>query len=383
MENKRQKIELANIFASQSNTFLFSQKLVSVQKKAFNDIVSCRTEKMGGHRRECDNCTHQEQAYNSCGNRHCPKCQFIKKAKWVDKLTGNLPPVKYFHLVFTVPESLNQLFYLNQQKAYHILFKSAGKTLIQSAENIQYLGAKAGAVAILHTWGQNLSYHPHIHMIVPAGGLSEDGSEWIPSHKKFFVPVRVLSAIFRGILFKNMEKAIAKGEILLPDKIQDTDALKKIWYEKKWVVFAKKPFAKPENLIHYLGNYTHRVAISNSRILKHENGQVTFGYKDYKNAGLRKVMTLEEQEFIRRFLQHVLPSGFSKIRYFGFMALRFIKSNLDNSVQLLNKQVLIPQYEGLNAQEVVRSLFKRDLSCCTKCKKGRMLTKSIIKASSS
>lgn len=383
MENKRQKIELADIFASRADTFLSSQKLVNVQKKAFRDILSCRTEKLGGHLRECDNCTHKEQSYNSCGNRHCPKCQFIKKSKWVDKLTGNLPPVKYFHLVFTVPESLNQLFYLNQQKAYDLLFQSAGKTLIQSAENIQYLGAKAGAVAILHTWGQNLSYHPHIHMIVPAGGLSEDGSEWIPSHKKFFLPVKVLSAIFRGILFRNLEKAHEKGEIILPDKIQDIEGLKKICYEKKWVVFAKKPFAKPENLINYLGNYTHRVAISNNRILKHENGKVTFGYKDYKNAGLRKVMTLDENEFIRRFLQHVLPSGFSKIRYFGFMALRFIKTNLDNCVQLLNKQVLMPQYEGLNAQEVVRSLFKRDLSCCSKCKKGRMLSKVIIKASPS
>ena len=383
MENKRQKIELADIFASQSETFLSSQKLVNVQKKAFKDILSCRTEKMGGHRRECDNCSHHEQAYNSCGNRHCPKCQFIKKAKWVDKLTGNLPPVKYFHLVFTVPESLNQLFYLNQQKAYHILFKSAGKALMQSAQNNQHLGAKAGAVAILHTWGQNLSYNPHIHMIVPAGGLSEDGSEWIPAHKKFFLPVKVLSAIFRGILFRNMEKAIGKGEVMLPDKIQDIEVLKKICYEKKWVVFAKKPFAKPENLINYLGNYTHRVAISNNRILKYENGKVIFGYKDYKNAGLRKVMTLDENEFIRRFLQHVLPSGFSKIRYFGFMALRFIKSNLDNCVEILNKQVLIPQYEGLNAQEIVRTLFKRDLTCCVKCKKGRMLSKLIIKASPS
>ncbi len=310
MENKRQKIELADIFASQSETFLSSQKLVNVQKKAFKDILSCRTEKMGGHRRECDNCSHHEQAYNSCGNRHCPKCQFIRKAKWVDKLTGNLPPVKYFHLVFTVPESLNQLFYLNQQKAYHILFKSAGEALMQSAQNNQYLGAKAGAVAILHTWGQNLSYHPHIHMIVPAGGLSEDGSEWIPAHKKFLLPVKVLSGIFRGILFRNMEKAIEKGEIKLPDKIQDTEVLKKICYEKKWVVFAKKPFAKPENLINYLGNYTHRVAISNNRILKYENGKVIFGYEDYKNAGLRKVMTLDENEFIRRFLQHVLPSVF-------------------------------------------------------------------------
>lgn len=380
MKNKRQTIELADIFASRADTFLSSKKLVSVQKKAFNDILSCRTARLGGHLRECDNCSHKEQAYNSCRNRHCPKCQFIKKTKWVDKLSGNLPPVKSFHLVFTVPESLNQLFYINQQKAYNLLFQSAGKALMQCAENIKHLGAKSGGVAILHTWGQSLVYHPHIHMIVPAGGLSEDATEWIPSNKKFFLPVRVLSSVFRGILFKNIEKAIKKNEITLPDKINNLEELKRLWYLKKWVVYAKKPFAKPENLINYLGNYTHRVAISNSRILKHENGKVTFGYKDYKNAGLRKEMTLDEDEFIRRFLQHILPSGFSKIRYFGFMALRYLKSNLERCVNLLNKDVFLARYEGLNTLEVVRFLFKKDLSCCKKCKKGRMLDRALIKA---
>lgn len=381
MENKRQTIELSDIFEKNKELFLSSPKLVSTQRKAFRDILSCRTEKLGGHVRECNNCETKEQAYNSCRNRHCPKCQFTKKAKWVDKLASNLPPVKCFHLVFTVPDGLNTLFYLNQRDAYDLLFKAANETIMQTAENIKYLGAKAGGISILHTWGQSLVYHPHIHMIVPAGGLSEDGREWIPAHEKFFLPVKVLSAIFRGILFKHFEKAIQKGEIKLTNDIKDVETLKGIWYKKKWVVYAKKPFAKPDNLINYLGNYTHRVAISNQRILEHTDGKVIFGYKDYKNAGLRKTMSLPEEEFIRRFLQHILPSGFRKIRYFGFMSLRFLKENLDKCVEILNKAVFLPMLEGLNALEVVSFTLNKDMTACKKCKKGRMRAKHKIIAS--
>lgn len=381
MENKRQIIELSDIFERNKEVFLSSPNLVGIQKKAFRDILNCRTERLGGHVRECNNCKTREQAYNSCRNRHCPKCQFVKKTKWVDKLASNLPPVKYFHLVFTVPDSLNTLFYLNQQKAYDLLFKATHETIMKTAENINYLGAKAGGVAILHTWGQSLVYHPHIHMIVPAGGLSEDGTEWIPSHKKFFLPVKVLSAIFRGILFRNFEKAIQKKEIKLTEEIRSIEILKQIWYKKKWVVYAKKPFAKPDNLINYLGNYTHRVAISNQRILKYIDGKVIFAYKDYKNAGLRKTMSLPEEEFIRRFLQHILPSGFRKIRYFGFMALRFLKRNLDKCVEILNKAVFLPALEGLNALEVVSFAINKDMTACKKCKQGRMRAKYKIIAS--
>ena len=218
-------------------------------------------------------------------------------------------------------------------------------------------------------------------MIIPAGGLSEDGREWIPSHEKFFLPVKVLSAIFRGILFKYFDKAIQKGEIKLTNDIKDVETLKGICYKKKWVVYAKKPFAKPDNLINYLGNYTHRVAISNQRILKHTDGKVIFGYKDYKNAGLRKTMSLPEEEFIRRFLQHILPSGFRKIRYFGFMSLRFLKENLDKCVEILNKTVFLPILEGLNALEVVSFVINKDITSCKKCKKGRMRAKHKIIAS--
>ena len=374
MSNKRAKVEIASVFAARPNFFIEHQnKFSDIQKKGFNDILKCRTAQLGGHLRICDKCNHTKQAYNSCRNRHCPKCQFIKKKKWIDKLSGYLPPVKYYHLVFTIPECLYKLFYINQKKAYNLLFNAASKATSQCAKNTKYLGAKSGAVAVLHTWGQTLSYHPHIHMIVPAGGLSEDSSEWIPSHNKFFLPVKILSALFRGILCKSIEEAITEKTIQLPDGISDFNLIKAICYKSNWVVYSEKPFSSPENLIKYLANYTHRVAISNQRIVEHKDGKVTFTYKDYKVAGIRKKMTLDENEFIRRFLQHVLPNGLSKIRYFGFLALRCLKSNLEACYSMFNKDTFLPKYEGLNTYEVIRSIFNKDPLCCEKCKKGRYL----------
>lgn len=373
MQNKRTSVDLADIFAKRAELFLASNRYSLVQKNAFNDILKCRTAELGGHLQACDRCNHTRQAYNSCRNRHCPKCQFVKKAKWVDKLSGNLPPVKYFHLVFTIPECLNTLFYINQKQTYHLLFQAAGKALTQCAQNTNYLGANPGAVAILHTWGQTLVYHPHIHMIVPAGGLSEDQTEWIPSNKKFFLSVKILSAVFRGILCRSLEKAIENKKIVLPDQFISFQQVKERCYKTPWVVYSEKPFANPENLINYLGNYTHRVAISNQRIVEHKDGKVTFYYKDYKAGGLRKQMTLNQDEFIRRFLQHVLPSGFSKIRYFGFMALRHLQANMEQCIALLDKATLLPELVGLNAYEVYRRLFDKDPQKCSKCNHGKLL----------
>lgn len=370
MKNERTKMDLAKIFAERADYFLNSNRLTFNQRKAFNDILQCRTAKLGGHIKTCKNCDNLQQAYNSCRNRHCPKCQFVKQRKWVDKLSGNLPPVKYYHLVFTIPECLNKLFYINQKKAYNLFFQSAGKALTQCAYNIKYLGAQPGAVAVLHTWGQTLVYHPHIHMIVPAGGLSEDQSEWIPSSKKFFLPVKVLSAVFRGILCREIQDALTKEQLKLPDDITSFQILKQQCYKKPWVVYSEKPFANPENLIKYLGNYTHRVAISNHRILQHENQKVTFLYKDYKIGGIRRKMTLDQDEFIRRFLQHILPDGFSKIRYYGFLSLRILKDNLDHFTALLDKEIIVPKLIGINAYEVYRLLFNKDPLKCNKCSKG-------------
>jgi hypothetical protein len=270
------------------------------------------------------------------------------------------------------------LFYINQKECYNLLFQAASKAISQGAQNTKYLGAKPGAVGVLHTWGQTLSYHPHIHMIVPAGGLSEDNTEWIATHNKFFLPVKVLSAVFRGVLCKSIENGIKKNTIKLPKENENFQSIKNNCYKNNWVVYSEKPFSNPENLIKYLANYTHRVAISNQRIVEHKNGKVTFVYKDYKVGGVRKNITLDEDEFIRRFLQHILPNGFSKIRYFGFLALRCLKSNLGDIFSLLEKDIVLPKYEGLNSYEVFRSLFNKDPICCEKCKKGKYI-KTLIK----
>lgn len=372
MSNIRNTIELADIFSRRSNDFMSNNNLCSIQAKAYSDILNCRTSKLGGHKNQCSECNYSKQSYNSCRNRHCPKCQFIKKAQWVDQLAGNLPPVKHFHIVFTIPSCLHELFYSNQAKAYDLLFKAASRTLLQVAQNTKYLGAKAGAVAVLHTWGQTLTYHPHVHVIVPAGGLSEDQTEWIPSSKKFFVPVKVLSAIFRGLLWKSIEKGIQQGELKTNPK-SSIQQLKNQCYKSNWVVYSEKPFAKPDNLIQYLGNYTHRVAISNQRIIKQEDGKVYFKYKDNKNGGLQRIMSLEKDLFIKRFLQHILPSGFCKIRYYGFMALRNLKKHISQCFSLLENKGYLPVLKGLNAFEVLQNITNKDPFCCPRCKNGRMM----------
>jgi hypothetical protein len=297
-----------------------------------------------------------------------------RKMQWVDKLAANLPPVKHFHVVFTIPSCLHSLFYINQSKAYGLLFKAAGQALLQCAANPDFLGAQSGAVAVLHTWGQTLVYHPHIHMIVPAGGLSADQMEWIPSPKKFFLPVKVLSNLFRGILCQFLEMAVANNEIALPNNIPDFSILKKQCYLKNWVVYCQKPFAGAEGIIRYLGNYTHRVAISNHRINSFENEKVTFSYKDYKTGAMCKNLTLEATEFIRRFLQHVLPCGFYKIRYFGILALCNLGSKMETCLNLIAKNNYLPVLEGLNAVEVWQIVSGKDLCNCPVCKIGKMRT---------
>jgi len=380
MDNQRQRIELADIFSSHAETFRQHHRLCPEQQKAFDAIIGCRTALLGGHIDRCDSCGYIRPSYNSCRNRNCPKCQFVKKVQWVDKLAANLPPVKHFHVVFTIPRCLHQLFYLNQQKAYGLLFKAAGKALMQCALNPDLLGVQAGAVAILHTWGQTLVYHPHLHMIVPAGGLSEDQMEWISSGRKFFLPVKALSQVFRGILCRLIDENIANSEICLPDATPDFKTLKTQCYRKNWVVYCEKPFNTPDSLIQYLGNYTHRVAISNNRLQQYENGKVSFSYKDYKAAGERRSITLDADEFIRRFMQHVLPCGFYKIRYFGFMAMCNMKEKLAKCFKLIDKAAFLPVLEGLTALEIWRSITGIDPLLCPKCKAAAMKSLPIAAA---
>jgi hypothetical protein len=379
MENERQTIELSGIFRVCAEGFLQKHRLCPEQMKAFKAIMECRTFALGGHIKQCDSCGHIEQSYNSCRNRHCPKCQFIKKEKWVDKLAGNLPPTRCFHIVFTIPEGLNKLFYLNQAKAYNLLFKAAGNTVVKVAANPKFLGAQAGAVGILHTWGQTLTYHPHIHMVVPAGGLSPDGCEWVHSGKRFFLPVKVMGKIFRGILCRFLEESFEQSELILPDDAQGFKPVKEICYRKNWVVYCEKPFNDSGALIGYLGNYTHRVAISNHRLKAFADGMVTFVYKDYGSGGLQRTMRLDADEFIRRFMQHVLPKGFYKIRYFGFMAMCNRQSKLPRCFDLIGEPSFLPRFEGLQAYEVYERLTGKDIFRCPKCHSGLMTTVFKIK----
>lgn len=377
MENKKQNTELSDIFLKHQEDFLKKHRLCPEQAKAFQAIVNCRTLALGGHAKRCDNCGFTRQAYNSCRNRHCPKCQFIKQVQWVDKLKSNLVPIRYFHLVFTIPQCLHKTFYINQSVAYSLMFKAAGEALRVCAANPKFLGAQIGAVAVLHTWGQTLTYHPHIHMVVPAGGLSEDGMEWVASGKKFFLPVKVLSRLFRGILCRLIGQAVVKSKLKLPDNIHDFEQLKGMIYAKEWVVYAKSPFAGPERVIEYLGNYTHRVAISNHRIIAEQDNKITFRYKDYRTGNLNQSIALDADEFIMRFLRHILPNGFYKIRYFGILAQCNAKSKLESCFALIGTDSFLPQLEGLPAIDVLQMITGKDPLCCPQCGKGKMIALTV------
>ena len=371
-ENKPHGLELADILRENEQAFLSTHTLCPVQLKAIRDIVACRTNQMEGHLSECDRCGYREQSYNSCRNRHCNKCQFIRQSLWAEKLKGKLLPGKYFHLVFTVPDSLNKLFYINQQICYSLLFKVAWSALKNLCSNPRFLGAQAGAVAVLHTWSSTMTYHPHVHMLVPAGGLSEDTMEWIKAKDGFLVPVKVLSKIYRARFCDKLKSMIVENVLVLPEGI-DVNALHKNLYNKQWVVFVKKTGKTVNHALEYLARYTNRVAIGNDRITNIENGRVTFRYKDPKTGKYNREMTLPVDEFIRRFMQHILPLGFYKIRYFGILATANIKDKKDQCLSLIEKQPPLSQLEGLNNYEAFRHITGIDPSLCKKCKTGRMV----------
>lgn len=382
---KKNTAEVADIVNQYGPEYLETHRLCPEQQKAYHAIINCRTSFMGGHLQECDQCGHQRPAYNSCRNRHCPKCQYIKQVQWVDRLKAQLPVTRYFHLVFTIPSELHKIFYINQRVCYDLLFKAASTTLKQVAANPDFLGAETGAVAVLHTWGQALTYHPHIHMIVPAGGLSSDQTEWVHAGKKFFLPVKALSKIFRAILCRLIGENISDDCIRLPEDTGSFADLKKKLYEKNWNVFSKKAFGGLSSVVEYLGNYTHRVAISNNRIMKLDKGVVTFRWKDYRKALKGQYMELKADEFISRFFRHILPDGFYKIRYFGLLASANSKTKKEVVFQLIGKTAYISSLEGLNGLEVLSIVTGKDLSYCPVCKKGRMRNSSLalLKASPS
>jgi len=331
---REHRLEVADVFRTYEKEFLakWGSVLGPHQRKAFAAIRDCRTATLGGHVEfveECDTCGHRVIAYNSCRNRHCPKCQAMARAKWLAERETELLPVPYFHVVFTLPQQMGRLALQNAREVYRTLFRAAAETLLTIAADPKRLGAAIGFLAVLHTWGQNLHLHPHLHCIVPGGGISPNGEGWIRCKKKsFFLPVSVLRSRFRRLFLIYLRKAFQDGRLKFHGEMAGLNqpaAFQTLCQQTgriKWVVFVKPPFGGPEQVLKYLARYTHRVAISNRRLLSMEAGRVTFEYKDYADGNKKKIMTLEATEFIRRFLLHILPSGFVRIRQFGFLANR-------------------------------------------------------------
>jgi hypothetical protein len=377
MDNHRNNsLELSDIFRQFSDQYQRQYSLCPSQQKAYQAITRCRTAALGMHVTQCDGCGHQQISYNSCRNRHCPKCQYIKQQLWVDKLKSRLLPIRYFHIVFTVPEFLNRLFYINQRNCYDMLFKASALAIQKTAAHPAFLGVQSGSVSILHTWGQALNYHPHIHALVPAGGLDFDGQEWINAPRKFFVPIKALSKIFRAVFFELLQKALSSHELVVPQKdialYTNPKSLKQAAYQQLWHVHIKKTFRGAGQVVSYLGRYTHRVAISNSRLLSIDNNNVSFRWKDYRDNRW-KVMELDGICFIRRFLQHILPCGYYKIRYYGLLAAIHSKTTMRQCFALLGTAPEISQYEGLTIPEVLFFITGKDCTKCPQCKKGNMV----------
>ena len=314
----------------------------------------------------CKECGSTRISYNSCRNRHCPKCQTLAKERWIDNQQSNLLNVGYFHVVFTIPDTLNSIVFQNQKEVYNILFKSVAETLAELALDKKYLGATLGFTSILHTWGQNLMHHPHIHCVVPSGGLNSLG-KWVNSRKKFFLPVKVLSRKFRGKFLHYLKQAKLEfhgQQKYLSNPVNFNRFLTPL-YQKEWVVYCKPPFKNASSVIEYLGRYTHRVAISNKRILSFENGQVSFKWRDYKDNSRWKVMTLSADEFIRRFLIHVLPPRFMKIRHYGLLGNRNKTTKLKVCKELTHTPIIAR--EKLSTLELIQKITGKDVSKCPCC----------------
>jgi hypothetical protein len=339
----RPPFEVADVIRKAGSRFRERASLTWPQSKVLDAIARCRTAALGGHRDQCSNCGHQAISYNSCRNRHCPKCQTNARDQWLAKRQQELLPVGYYHLVFSVPHALVPLMWQNKRQLFALLFEASAATLLEVAADPKHLGARIGLLSILHTWGQTLQPHPHIHCVVPGGGLSPDHTRWISSPSNFFLPVKVLSRVFRGkfvaglrCAFRNHQLAFY-GECLPLNNERAFAAFLHTLFQQDWIVYAKQPFGGPEHVLHYLARYTHRVAISNHRLLSVSDSEITFRWKDYAHHSKHRTMTLSPEEFLRRFLQHVLPRGFPRIRYFGWLANRSRKQLLPLCRRLLHQ----------------------------------------------
>jgi Putative transposase/Transposase zinc-binding domain len=351
---QRPLLEVADVIRGHGEAFLqkYGRHLSGTQKKALRDLALCRTAALGGHLERCLDCGHERVAYNSCRNRHCPKCQALSRARWLERESAYLLPVEYHHVVFTLPAELAELALTNAAAMYNLLMQSASATLREVAANPKRLGAQVGVLMVLHTWGQNLHHHPHVHCVVTGGGLScnergevDASPRFVSCRPGFFLPVRVLSRVYRGKFLAGLRALFEQGKLTLPGALTETCAFT-AWlsplYAKEWVVYAKPPFGGPEQVLKYLARYTHRVAISNHRLVKLAAGRVTFRYKDYQEQGKEKLQTLTAEEFLRRFVQHVLPKGFMKIRHYGLLSSRQRQQRLQQARRLLLAVNVLP-----------------------------------------
>jgi len=332
--NERPRLEVAEVVRVCGDAYRTAYGMSADQQHVLSDLLQCRTAALGGHVDECDQCGQQRISYNSCRNRHCPKCQGSQAAEWLEAQRSHLLPVPYVHVVFTLPRLLAPLALQNPRMVYGLLFRAASRTLLEVAADPRLLGARIGFLALLHTWGQKLDHHPHLHCVVPAGGLSLDGTRWVPCSHKFFLPVRVLSRVFRGKFLALLDQAFAAGELSFHGSLQPLAhgaRFKRLLIEARrteWVVYAKPPFGGPDQVLKYLARYTHRVAISNRRLISLEDGIVRFRYKDYARGHQVRTLSLDAVEFTRRFLLHVLPKGFVRIRRYGLLANAHRQDNL-------------------------------------------------------
>lgn len=385
----RPKLEVADVFRRYGEAYRgkHGASMSTAQRRVMTAIEVCRTAALGGHLERCDQCGNERNCFNSCRDRHCPKCQSLARAQWIEERQSELLEVPYFHVVFTVPEEIAAIAYQNKEVVCGILFRATAETLRTIAADPKHLGAEIGFFAVLHTWGQNLLHHPHLHCVVPGGGLAPDGQRWVSCRPRFFLPVRVLSRRFRRLFLESLQKAFASGKLQffaalepLRERVTFAQLLARA-KASEWVVYAKRPFAGPQQVLDYVGRYTHRVAISNNRLLDIENDQVRFQWKDYRHGDQVKTMTLSADEFIRRFLLHVLPNGFQRIRYYGFLGNRYRQQKLDQCRRLLG----MPMPDPHTAEPVERDYRDRyedltgcSLRQCPQCQRGRMVLVAIL-----
>ena len=381
----RPTLEVADIVRAHGDEYrrAHAETLSVGQKRVLRAIERCRTAALGGHLEQCDQCGHERNAYNSCADRHCPKCQSLARAKWLERRQAELLECEYFHVVFTLPAELATLALQNRRQMYALLFRATADTLQSIAADPQHLGAQIGFFCILHSWGQTLNFHPHLHCVVPGGGISLDGSRWVACRPGFFLPVKVLSRRFRKLYLRYLEQTYAAGKLQFFGELQGLSDPKSFaryltpLHDSEWVVYAKAPFGGPDRVLDYLGRYTHRVAISNNRLEALNDGQVRFAYKDYKHEQRHKVMTVSADEFLRRFLLHVLPDSFQRIRHYGLLSNRHRAENLIRCRELLAMPAPIPAPEP-NYRERWQQLTGHDPLQCPQCRNGKMVRIAIL-----